>query len=114
VQVFRELRGSVTNDAVERLHAPAPQEIHYVRRLLDPTSVYELVLAARLHERPVALPYVYEADGQGIRGRRSTADVPTGHESAVAREEEQERQERREEASTRHHAKLLEATFLRG
>src|SRR5919205_2483524 len=54
------------------------------RLLLDPAGVYEVVSAARLHEHPVALPYVYEADGQGTRGQqRSPTDIPAGHQPAA-------------------------------
>ena len=51
-------------DVVELLtYAPAPQEVHHVRSLLGPAGVYEVVLAAGLHEHPSSLPHVYEADG---------------------------------------------------
>ncbi len=40
------------------------KEVNHVGYLLGPAGVYEVVFASGLHEHPVALPHVYEADGQ--------------------------------------------------
>src|ERR671916_2789535 len=70
------------DDAVEVAHAPVAQEVHYVRPLLGPAGVYEVALAAGLHEHAVALADIYKADREGPRGRRvgpaGRAESPAG------------------------------------
>jgi hypothetical protein len=49
------------NDAIQRVDAPAAQEIHRVRPLLGPSRVHEVALPAGLHEHAVPPPDAYKA-----------------------------------------------------
>jgi hypothetical protein len=60
-QVVLSTCGIGDHDAIERVHAPAAQEVHHVRPILGPSRVDEVALPAGLHEHAVALPEVYEA-----------------------------------------------------
>src|SRR5215212_6481968 len=56
--------GIRNHDAIQRLHAPAAQEVHHVRSLLWPPHVEQVALPTSLHEYPVPLSHVYETNGQ--------------------------------------------------
>ena len=103
ILVVLRILGIGNHDAVVRLHTPAPQEVHHVRSLLGPASIYQVVLPARLHEHPVDLSHVYEADRQRTRGRRRSTAGCAGTETAGGGKEEQEWQEQRGEEVSRVH-----------
>src|SRR5215211_6170640 len=86
--VLRKL-GVCNHDAVEGFHAPTSKEVHHVGSLFGPAGIYEVVLAASLHEHPVSLPHVYEAHRERAGGRRSTTEGSlAGYEAAGAGEED--------------------------
>src|SRR5512133_3334572 len=56
------------HDAVQRVYAPAAQEIHHVGSFLQPPRVDKVALPRGLYEHPVPLPDVYKAHGQEPEG----------------------------------------------
>src|SRR5215203_3464819 len=92
--------GIRNHDALQRRYAPAAQEVHHVRSLLRSPGIGEVALPSCLHEHPVALARVYEADGQGARRRRARSSAEAFQEQVQLRaggRGQSQQQERREQ-----------------
>src|SRR5215213_787600 len=72
--------GIRNDDAVQRVNAPAAQEVHDVRALLRSSRINETALATGLHEHAVALANVDKAYGKRARRRRAGTTPGTASE----------------------------------
>src|SRR5215217_4943972 len=72
--------GIRNDDAVQRVNAPAAQEVHDVRALLRSSRINEIALATGLHEHAVALANVDKAYGKRARRRRAGTTPGTASE----------------------------------
>src|SRR5215208_3147955 len=88
------------DDAVQRVNAPAAQEVHDVRALLRSSRINEIALATGLHEHAVALANVDKAYGKRARRRRAGTTPGTAREQLQlpTSRGKQDQQQRGEEA----------------